>query len=387
MKMNPRALLLTGLAAVMAFTLTSGASTPAYEEQMLKVAVHQSFEDMAPQIAKEPAEIQALLLDYADDAPLRLQARLALLTYPDLAHRILPIYGDEPEFQAVLLQYGEAALPPIAYFMDHEITSLEWRRSLREWMARFERLYAQQGETHNAITPPPAATEPEPELSAEARGRYAIHFLLNEGYDLLGQFTISPAGRIDWVQTERLLEGLSVFFFGGIRNLETRWRQEAEIEGSDLGWAALDVVVIAGSVKLLKALRATKTAKTAAATATTGRFSGRVALFGSRILARGGRVGVSIAKLGAIPAAIYLMFRYPSLINATLAEFAAWLGIEPWLMQFLFWFIATWITFSMSAFLLRPLSRVFQIMSRATCILADFLRVTRTHTSRQPPAI
>ena len=106
MKLNPKILLLGGLVVAGAFLLASGTTTPVYEAQLLKVAVRQSFGDLAPQVEAEPVEIQALLLDYANYEPLLLQTRLALLRYPDLAHRILPIYGDMPEFQEVLLKYG-----------------------------------------------------------------------------------------------------------------------------------------------------------------------------------------------------------------------------------------------------------------------------------------
>ena len=386
MKLNPKALLLAGLAVISAAAFTMGPTTPVYEDQLLEVAARQTFGDLAPQVTGEPPEIQALLLDYADNEPLLLQARLALLRYSDLAHRILPVYGDEPEFQEVLLKYGEAALPPVAYFMDNELTSLEIHRTLGKWMDQIKRLYGQPVATETPNTLPDTASEPDAELTAEERGWYAIHFLLEDGHDLLGQFTISQDGKADRVQTERVMEGLTDFFFGGIRNLETRHRQGDGIEGSDLGWAALDVVVIAGSVKLLKALRATRAATPVAASASAGGFSARVAMFGSRVLAHGGRLGISIARLGAIPAAVYLMIRYPSLVNATLAEFANWLGVEPWLAQFLFWFVATWITLTLAVSLLRPLSWALHGMSRLTGTLALFFGAARTHGRHQQPA-
>jgi len=34
------------------------------------------------------------------------------------------------------------------------------------------------------------------------------------------------------------------------------------------------------------------------------------------------------------------MIRYPELINATLMELGIWLGLNPWLVQFVFWFVA-----------------------------------------------
>jgi hypothetical protein len=386
MKLNTVSLLLISLSGAAAFLLTSGSSTHPYENELLEVAVDQSFGDLAPQVMEEPPEIQALLLDYADDEPLLLQARLALIKYPDLAHRILPIYGNEPVFQEVLLKYGEAVLPPIAYFMDHDLTSLEMRRTLNEWLDKIQLMYGQPDTQDEDISVPQTAPESSTRLTPEERGWYAIHFLVEEGHDLLGQFTISPDGTVDWVQTERVMEGLTDFFFGGIRNLEVKWHEETEIEGADWGWAALDVAVIAGSVKLLRAFRTAKAARPAAAAASTGGFSGRVAVFGSRVLARGGRLGVSIARLGAIPAAVYLMIRYPSLVNATLAEFANWLGIEPWLVQSLFWFVAIWIILTLSIFLLRPLSLALRGLSWLTGILAGFFGATRTHGRHQQPA-
>ena len=379
MKFNPTIMLLIGMAVAGAFLLSSGSSTHPYEDRLLEVAVHQSFGELAPQITQEPREIQALLLDYADDEQLLLQTRLALLTYPELAHRILPIYGDKPEFRKVLEYYGEAALPPIAYFMDRELTSLEIRHTLSEWLDKLRRLYGHtesaEGDTESQKTAP----EADATLTEEMRGWYAIHFLLDEGHDFLGQFTIGQDGTVNQVQTERILEGISDFFFGGTKNLEVKWRMEDDIDGSDWGWAALDVIVIAGSVKLLRAVRAAKTGSYAAAGARTGRVSWRVAAFGSRILARGGRVGIAVARFGAIPAAVYLMIRHPSLINSTLSEFANWAGIEPWIAQFAFWVVALWIVFSISRLLLGPLSLALRGLGRVTGFLADWFRMSQGH--------
>ena len=203
----------------------------------------------------------------------------------------------------------------------------------------------------------------------------------------MGQFTIRPDGTIERVQTERVVEGLSGFFLGGIGNLETRWRQEEDITAPDWGWAALDVFLIAGSIKLLRAVRTTRAVRTGAAAEGAAGFSGWVAVFGSRVLARGGRMGAAVARLGAIPAAVYLMIRYPSLINATLAEFAHWVGIEPWLAQFAFWFIALWIIMTMIRLLLGPLSLALHGLGRVIGSLANWFRMTpRRKAAEFPPA-
>ena len=368
MNVNPRVLLLFLLAATGAAFLTGTATPRSYQEQLLAVAVRQSFGEEAPRLAGEPPEIQALLLDYAENEPLLLKARSALLRYPQLARRLLPIYGGEPEFQDLLLTYGEAVLPPVAYFMDHDLTSLEVRRLLGErWQdikRLIDRLAGNRPETGTGHV------EPAPALSAEQRGWHAVNFLREEGYDFLGQFTVTEAGEAKWVQTERLLEGLGGLLLGGVRDLETKRQREEEILATDLGWAALDVAVIAASVKLLKAARVAQAAAPGAMRA--GGFSGRVAAFGSRVLARGGRLGVTVARYGAVPAAVYLMVRYPSLINATLAELADWLGIPPKAIQFVFWLAVLWLAMYLVLYLLRPLSAALKGLGWATGVLATW---------------
>ena len=234
MKLNLTGLLLACLAVAGAAWLVGGPSAPPYEDQLIGVAVRQSFGDAASQVEMEPLEVQALLLDYADNEQLVLKARLALLRYPDLARRILPIYGGETEFQVVLLTYGEATLPPIAYFMDHELTSLEIRHALSDRVERARLLYARLMGTPVDAAPP--ATESAAELTAEDRGWYAVHFILEEGYDFLGQFAVDPDGNADWVQTERVTEGVANLFLGGIRGLEAKWRQGGAGGQSSCAW-------------------------------------------------------------------------------------------------------------------------------------------------------
>jgi hypothetical protein len=71
------------------------------------------------------------------------------------------------------------------------------------------------------------------------------------------------------------------------------------------------------------------------------------------------------------------MIRYPEMINATLAELGDWLGIPPWLVQFVFWFVILWITLRLALFLLAPLSWALRVMGRVTGIIAAWFRPAR----------
>jgi hypothetical protein len=152
-----------------------------------------------------------------------------------------------------------------------------------------------------------------------------------------------------------VLKGLRDLFFGGLSNVERKRRQGQEIHIGDVAWAAIDVAAIDATVKLGKALKALRAAPRSVAGVG---FSERVALVGSRVLQQSGRLGAAVARYGAIPAAAYLMLRHPSLINATLVELAAWLGVAPAAIQFAFWFVALWLLLRVTLALLRPLSWV-----------------------------
>ena len=159
MKMNPRTLVLTLVAFCGAVLLVAQQPGASYEDQLIGIAVEQTFRDAAREISSESLEMQALLLDYADDEALLLKTRAALLRYPELARRILPVYGAEPEFREVLRSYGEAALPPVGYFMDNDLLSLEVRQDLGErWTAAKDWLARLTGRPTEAASETPALT-------------------------------------------------------------------------------------------------------------------------------------------------------------------------------------------------------------------------------------
>jgi len=260
------------------------------EEKLLLIEAAELMPDFAPVLAAEPAAVQAVLVTYVDDPVLLLQAQAALLQQPALARRILPLYGAEPEFKAIFRQYGASVLPPIAYFLDNRIRTLE----LQRYAAR--KLQDLRGK--------PAPEPPPRTLTPEERGWHAVNYILASGHGFLGQFVLDADGSVRWLQTERVVEGVADFFTGGIRDLERKVRTSQDVTAADAGWAALDAFFTVGAVKLLRAGKAARTTR----------------------LGRASRFVANAGALVAPVAAGYVVIRHPGLINDFLAQAAKAMG-------------------------------------------------------------
>jgi hypothetical protein len=295
------------------------------DDQLLHLHLRQTMPEYAEALAAEPAELQALFLVYADDPVLIAKARLALLRYPDIARPILLMFGDSQDFQTILRKYGEDVVLPIHYFLTHEVFTLELMRgmseSARSALDAVRRLWSDSV---------PARANAEGTLSSEDRGWYAVQFIKAEGYDFLGQFLMSPTEDVRWIQTERVLEGINGFFAGGLKGLETKFRRNETIGAGDVGWAALDVAIGVGALKVLRMGKAS---------ASGGRsltFSQRSAALGSGLW-RTSAIGTRVLKYGAPAVLAYIAIRHPSVINAMFGSAAEKLGLPVGVVQVIGW--------------------------------------------------
>lgn len=313
------------------------------ETQLLHLQIRQTMPEMADELADEAAEIQALLLAYADDPILLAKARLALLRYPDMARPALLMFGDVQEFQQALRRYGEDIMLPIHYFLTHEVFSLELVRGLNE-TAR-SALAAIRGLWNDHADPVASGSA----LTSEERGRYAIQFLLAEGYDFLGQFMLNPKGEVVWVQTERVLEGINSFFASGVKGLESKLRRDEAITAGDLGWAALDVAVGISAFKILRM------AKSAAVSGRSYTYAQRSAALGTGLW-RGSVIGARLVKYGAPAVLAYIAVRHPSVINSLLGAVAERLDLPVGLVQVVGWTLVLLPVFLLLRLVLGPLS-------------------------------
>ncbi|MEP7207633.1 MAG: hypothetical protein ABI920_11890 [Casimicrobiaceae bacterium] len=342
-------ILLMALACALAIAIrSSGAS---YEERLIRAGLQDALGAGARGLLTEPADVQAVLLDYAQLPELLVKARLAIAKYGADARTVLVLYGSEAEFQSILAAYGENVVPVIHYFIDHDPRSV---RSVQAARGAVERVgkRAQQVWDQLAGRPidPVETDATAPAWSPEARGWYAITSILAEGHDFLGQFAIGADQKARWIQTERVLEGLTSFFASGVNRVERKYRLDQQLEAADLFWAGVDAALVVSAAKAFRTLRFGAPAA-AGRTGSAGTLQGiragpsqgasatlreRTRLFGARLLPRGA-LGRSIVKTGVVGAMVYLVATHPGLLNSLFDETARALGIDPLLARVVGW--------------------------------------------------
>jgi hypothetical protein len=318
-----------GMALLIALVATVRSNPVPIEERLIRIQAEDTLSEF-PDIEEEPLEVQAALLDMADDELLFLKARAAYLRYPEMTRTLFPIYGPEEEFREILRAYGENILPPIHYFLTNPIGSIELMNRLAQRYQAVKEYFGDGGTARPSEENSLNGTR----LSPEQRGWYAIAFIQEEGHDFLGQFVTSEQGEVSWVMTERVLENLNQFFASGIRNLEIQHRTGEEISAGDVGWASVDVLVAASALKVLRVGHAIGVSSRGAARGT------RSAALSAR-LANSGRMLMTTARYSKWPAIVvagYMVVSHPSLVSDFFAEVAQVLGYPIWLVQFLGWF-------------------------------------------------
>ena len=340
---------LTVAGALAAGLILAGGRAP-LEERLLHLQLQAVLPEQAAALRDESLLVQQAVLELAvADPVLATKAWLALERYPAMAREILQEYGADPAFRLILREYGELVLPPIHFFMSNESLALSVRKQIADGL-RAARQRWQDAEL--PMQPVPAM---DAGLDARERGYYAIRFIAADGHGFLGQFVVAEDGRVLRVQSERLVEAASDFFTGGIRRLETRLRLGQEVRASDAAWAALDLAMAVGALKVLRMGRG----------ATTLSAGGRAtepatAALGSTLL-RGSRIGARVARMGAPVALAYIVVRHPSLLHSAFARIAEIVGIPTWLGQLVGWTIVLWPLLLLLSWLLKPLAGLLGI--------------------------
>nr|WP_228633704.1 hypothetical protein [Halomonas sp.] len=337
-------------AIVIAGLLSAAASNEPFDSRLVRLEVQQALPALAPTLEQESPEINALFLSYAADQPLWMSASLAIYRHNDIARSTLLDYGLSPQFQEVLVRFGADAVLPVSYFRDHDIATLRVQHWIGERYQQISRWWSDEpsngaeisgAEISDAAIDGTGMDEGEveaaiAELTPYRRGQMGIALLEVNGHGLLNQFVVGDEGNVEWLQGERVVSGVGDFFTSGLRDLESQWRRGEAIGASDLGWAGVDILVMASTVKVLKAARTARAARVGSVEAQGARAGLRQGL-----IASGGRFSTlpRMAKIAAVATTGYVVVRHPSLVSALGANLAQWLGWPTWLGQFLIWLI------------------------------------------------
>ena len=306
-------------AAVLAATLTSVA-TPrrGFEEDLAHLDAVVSCPLKAEVLEHTATDVVAVCAKYGDVA-FRIAER-----YPDKAPRLFALYGDLPQWKAVLDQYGHEVIPLVWYF----------QQGSKEIQAR-QALGRAVGDLLHGERP----VFKMEDMTPEQFGYVAILMLEDRGYDLLGQFEFKD-GEARRRPVERALSTLKELFLGGVSQLERvlvrgeRWPTFGEI-----GFAALDVAIVAGGISAITELRvAGEAAEDARAATRFGRFSALQVsseAIGNSAMAVGRKVVPAAAVLGVA----YLAVSHPRIVTGAGQWIADKAGISPWLGAFGIWLV------------------------------------------------
>lgn len=326
-------IVLVAMALAGLFSVT--ASHEPFEETLVRLEVERALPALEPTLQEESAEINALFLHYASDQALWMSAALAIWRHGDIARTTLLDYGLSPQFQQVLVRFGADAVLPISYFRDHDVTTLRAQHWIGERYQQVSRWWGDEPSDTDELGGADVEAAMA-ELTPLRRGQMGIALLDSNGHGLLNQFVVDDDGNVAWLQGERLVSGVGDFFTSGLRDLESQWRRGEAIGASDLGWAGVDLLVMASTVKVLRAGRAARTARVGSVEAQAARTGVR-----QGIVATSGRFVTlpRMAKIAAVGSTAYVVIRHPSLVSAMGANLSQWLGWPTWLGQFLVWLI------------------------------------------------
>ena len=323
------------VAMALAGLFSQTASHEPFEETLVRLEVERALPALEPTFQEESAEINALFLHYASDQALWMSAALAILRHGDIARSTLLDYGLSPQFQQVLVRFGADAVLPISYFRDHDVTTLRAQHWIGERYQQVSRWWGDEPSDSDELGDADVEVAMA-ELTPLRRGQMGIALLDSNGHGLLNQFVVDDEGNVAWLQGERLVSGVGDFFTSGLRDLESQWRRGEAIGASDLGWAGVDLLVMASAVKVLRTGRAARAARVGGVEAQAARMGVR-----QGIVATSGRFATlpRMAKVAAVAATAYVVIRHPSLVSALGANLSQWLGWPTWLGQFLVWLI------------------------------------------------
>src|SRR6266550_4945630 len=181
--------------------------------------------------------------EYTDTADIRLLsicltyglgAYQAARRYRDTSVKVFAVYGEDATFQKVLDRLGHEVIPVVAYFVEHGSRELQFRQAAGEAM---QQIWEGRRPNWQAAN-----------LTREQIGLIAIYHLERRGHEMLAEFEIVDGTAVR-KPMRRFFFTAKDLLFGGVEDIETILvRGERLPTWKEVGFAALDVTIIAGGV-------------------------------------------------------------------------------------------------------------------------------------------
>lgn len=223
------------LAILTAATLTLASDQRGFEELAVRAAIAEQARAPGANCPLSPEYI-----DTADIGPLSIclkygfRAYEAARRYPETSAKVFAVYGDDETFQKVLDRFGHEVIPVIAYFVEHGSREFQFRQAAGEAMQQVWEGKKPRWQPEN--------------ITREQIGLIAIYHLERRGHEMLAEFEIVD-GKAVRKPIRRFFFGLKDLLLSGVDDIETILvRGERLPTWREVGFAALDVTVIAGGV-------------------------------------------------------------------------------------------------------------------------------------------
>jgi hypothetical protein len=181
--------------------------------------------------------------EYTDTADIRLlsiclryglSAYQAARRYPETSAKVFAVYGEDETFQKILDRLGHQVIPVVAYFVEHGSREFQYRQAAGEAVQQMWEGRKPKWQPAN--------------ITREQIGLIAIYNLERRGHEMLAEFEIVDGTAIR-KPVRRFFFGLKDLLLGGVEDIETILvRGERLPTWKEVGFAALDVTVIAGGV-------------------------------------------------------------------------------------------------------------------------------------------
>lgn len=280
---------------------------------------------------------------------------IAAIKYPQISPKLYQLYGNMPEWHEIVYRYGAKVIPIVWEFYENGSIRNQLELNLKESIKQIRNWEFPKWN--------------ERRLTKLENGYITIMTIHEHGHRFLDRFRLVD-GELERKTLSTIMSELVTFFSSGINALENKYVDGKEIKLKDVGWAALDVGVVAlvvtGTVSAMlhkKSAAVTTKAMAAKGVATKG-AAAKYAVLKSASLGALKTLGVISAKAAPYAAIVgfgYLAVTHPvdttiltagalrwtmeqAGVSTPLAFTASWLMIATllWLLLWPFTFLAKW---------------------------------------------